>query len=583
MNKQGLNLENKLNIKNIQNQVNSQINLNKPVVPNQTMQINDLILTKKIGEGGFGEVYIGYFVSNPGFSIACKKMSKQKIFNNQLIRHLKNELRIYETVNHPNIVKYIGLRETMNSFYLIFEHLECGTLTNLIKDYSYKNKSIGLPENLIQQIMRKLVDAVKFLHKNNIIHRDLKPDNILFTKDSNSISSSNSDYYSKLIPKIIDFGFSRFLHEDEIATTTLGTPSNMAPNILTKLVNKVSRLESFKVFGYKLEADIWSLGCILFQMLTEKSPFESNNYEYLYEKIRKGNYSIPSKKYLSNNKISLEILSLLNGMLLSNTKRRLSIEAIENHPFLVKDVSELNYHNYTDVVKVLNYLEKTEMLNSNKLKNVNSFHDRRDLTLNIFKEYFIDCTVEKYLAIKKQENSNCANRFLVFNKFSENTIKQQTINIDKNSLVENKESKNLECNESQSNKYIPLFCEKRPLFSVSKGLDEKQFDEKLNLKSDEPQFNENSFIKTPYLNKDLLDMINSNYDSFNKEGHEDDALDNLCLQFDNLIYSDDKNNQLNDAVINEDDENNNYYYSNNNLVSDSELEGIMMGQLKFSS
>ena len=175
--------------------------------------------------------------------------------------------------------------------------------------------------------MNQIVNGLQYLHNSKILHRDIKSDNILVhfksKEDLQNLNLLNADI------KIIDFGFARYLEDDSLAQSVLGSPLYMAPQILRKL----KKLDNNNSFGYDQKADIWSLGTVCYEMLIGTPPFYAENYDDLLEGIQKGNYSIPN-----NLKLSKEAVSFINGMLQYNPQARLDINALANHDFLVKDI-----------------------------------------------------------------------------------------------------------------------------------------------------------------------------------------------------------------------------------------------------
>jgi serine/threonine-protein kinase ULK/ATG1 len=211
---------------------------------------------------------------------------------------------------------------------LVFDYCNGGTLTNCLELYKKKyNKPFS--EDIAQYILKKVVDGLYYLHKSKIIHRDLKLDNILVSfndaEDRKNLNLLKSEI------KIIDFGFARYLNEDDLAQSVLGSPINMDPQILQKLKD----INSKENFGYDLKVDIWSLGTIAFEILIGVPPFDASSYNELLDKINKGIYNIPASL-----KLSKQSISFLNGLLQHDPKKRLGIEDIIYHEFLTLDVSK---------------------------------------------------------------------------------------------------------------------------------------------------------------------------------------------------------------------------------------------------
>lgn len=292
------------------------------------MIVEDLTLLDKIGKGTFGEVFLSKKKGVPNKLYATKKIPKSLAQQEKIKRYFNNEIFILKNVEHPNIIKLHEMKQTMNNFYLVFDHCNGGGLSDCLKNYMNRwNKPFS--EEILQFVMKKVVDGLYYLHKRKILHRDLKLDNILVNfpndEDKRSINMLNSEI------KIIDFGFARFLQQDDLAQSVLGSPMNMDPQILYKL----KKMDGKENFGYDEKADIWSLGTIAYEMITGVPPFDANSYDELLEKINKGQYSFPNKL-----KLSKQSISFINGLLQYDPKLRFSVDDLIYHEFLTVDCSK---------------------------------------------------------------------------------------------------------------------------------------------------------------------------------------------------------------------------------------------------
>jgi serine/threonine-protein kinase ULK/ATG1 len=128
-------------------------------------------------------------------------------------------------------------------------------------------------QEIAQSIIRQLVSGLQYLHNNKILHRDLKLDNVLINFEKEE--DKNAFNLLKCNVKIIDFGFARYLENNTLAQSVLGSPINMDPQILAKM----RKIDNNQSFGYDEKADIWSLGTICYEILIGSPPFYANNYE----------------------------------------------------------------------------------------------------------------------------------------------------------------------------------------------------------------------------------------------------------------------------------------------------------------
>jgi serine/threonine protein kinase len=254
---------------------------------------------------------------------ATKKMERSVCEKPENLKRLQYEINILKVLNHPNIVKFYGLKKTTNHWYLITEYCNGGSLLGNLQKYM-TNYRRPFPEEVVQYLMKQIVSALNYLHFNKIIHRDLKLDNILVTfKNEYDKSSLNM---MKAIIKIIDFGFATKLN-GPLTFTALGTPTNMDPQILEHINTGIPNS------GYNEKVDIWSLGTLCYQMVVGHMAFSGRSMEELFQKVKKGNYSLPMT-------LSKEIVSFINGMLQQDPNKRLTANQLLNHEFLTKHPSQ---------------------------------------------------------------------------------------------------------------------------------------------------------------------------------------------------------------------------------------------------
>jgi serine/threonine-protein kinase HSL1 (negative regulator of Swe1 kinase) len=193
--------------------------------------------------------------------------------------------------------------------YLIMEYVEGGEL------FSYMTEIGALPEIEVVHILRQIFAALLYCHRINIHHRDLKPENILLDRDSMQI-------------KLVDFGMAALQPLGKKLTTPCGSPHYAAPEVIAMRPYDGGK------------ADIWSCGVILYVLLTGTPPFnysgeDDHQLTHLFKAISRADYIMPDG-------ISKEAQSLIRKILTVDPRKRISIEAIWDHPFLHKYDKELH-------------------------------------------------------------------------------------------------------------------------------------------------------------------------------------------------------------------------------------------------
>ena len=325
------------------------------------MQVDNLFLESIIGKGSFGEVYLTRIKGD-------NKLYATKVYNRDLIensfelkKYLKSEATILRMLNHPNIIKLKEVKKTKKHFYIVTEYYNGDNLLNTLEKYKEK---YGKPfsEEIVQYLMKQIMNAFNYLHNNNIMHRDIKLENILLNYHTEQ--DKNNLNIMKATPKIIDFGLAIVL-KNSLAISIIGNPINMSPLLLKKLTSngKIQKL------GYDKKEDIWSLGSICYEMLIGKPAFDAEDLDDLVSKVEKGNYNIPI--YLSR-----EVVSFINGMLQYDPKKRLSCEQLIHHKFLVENIN--NFHRI-DLNLVYNKIEKNKLdINIKKNKSIWAIFNQED-------------------------------------------------------------------------------------------------------------------------------------------------------------------------------------------------------------
>ena len=203
-----------------------------------------------IGFGSFSTVFKGTNY-NSNKEVAIKKINK--IIDK---RHFDNEIKLMKSLSHTNIIKlYDVVHKTKKEVYLILEYCNEGDLSNYIE------AKINIYDN---KYYYEILDALEYLYKKEILHRDIKPENILI--HNNTI-------------KITDFGFAKSFEKNELITTFCGSPLYMAPEII---LNR----------EYNYSSDIWSLGVVLYELITKEHPYSCDSKDELWDKITNNSLNI---------------------------------------------------------------------------------------------------------------------------------------------------------------------------------------------------------------------------------------------------------------------------------------------------
>ena len=365
------------------------------------IKLGSYTIEKLLGEGSFGKVHL---TRKEGDSkkYATKELDREEIDSSEAKKYLINEIRILQSLNHPNIVKFVDIKKTKKHYYIMMEFCNGGELSKNLEKYMIKNGT-AFPEELVQHFMRQIIDAFKYIHGKKIIHRDVKLDNILLHFD-NEEDKKNFNLMKAQV-KIIDFGFSCIYND--IKKSILGSPINMDPLILKKLTDSTG---ATRELGYDMSADIWSIGTICYEMLIGKSAFDSNDIKELSDKIEKGAYKVPTN-------ISAELVSFLNGMLQYEGKNRLNAEQLSRHAFLTKDVKQFKRINLNEIsnkiednqIEVDTHENKT-FLQKKPIKNSTIWSiykgNQENVLTNISGNEFIDPVDEKEAQFFKESMKN---------------------------------------------------------------------------------------------------------------------------------------------------------------------------------
>ncbi|KAA0723176.1 Serine/threonine-protein kinase MARK2 [Triplophysa tibetana] len=258
-----------------------------PTTTEEQPHIGNYRLLKTIGKGNFAKVKLGRHVLT-GKEVAVKIIDKTQL-NSTSLQKLFREVRIMKLLNHPNIVKLFEVIETEKTLYLFMEYASGGEV------FDYLVAHGRMKEKEARAKFRQIASAVQYCHQKCIVHRDLKAENLLLDADMNI--------------KIADFGFSNEFTVGNKLDTFCGSPPYAAPELF----------QGKKYDGP--EVDVWSLGVILYTLVSGSLPFDGQNLKELRERVLRGKYRIPF--YMST-----DCENLLKKFLILNPTKRGSLEQI---------------------------------------------------------------------------------------------------------------------------------------------------------------------------------------------------------------------------------------------------------------
>jgi len=276
----------------------------------------------KLGKGAYSSVYKGQYLGVTNEYLFNGTMVAIKIINTSSLSYgdyeiTNNEVKIMNMLKlkpHPNIVKCLDTIQTQKHTYIIMELCECGDLLSIM------NKPIE--EKFVRAYFCQLISGLKFLHGHKLIHRDIKPKNILLSNN-------------KKILKIADFGFAKIINTSLLKDKICGSPLYMAPEIMNNDI-------------YNDQADLWSVGIILYEMIYGAHPYKHcKSFGELKEEINVTTIKIPPDDI--NIKVSNECITILKKLLQKPLNLRISwLEFFDNNWTNAANIDDVNFDEMLD-------------------------------------------------------------------------------------------------------------------------------------------------------------------------------------------------------------------------------------------
>ncbi|XP_062213238.1 serine/threonine-protein kinase Aurora-3-like isoform X3 [Phragmites australis] len=258
--------------------------------------MSDFEIGKYIGEGKFGKVYLAR-EKQSGYVVALKVMYKAKLEKYRFHAHLRREIEIQHGLDHPNVLRLFAWFHDDERVVLVLEYAARGEL------YKVLRASGHFTERTAATYVASLAAALAYCHKKQVIHRDIKPENLLL------------DIEGRL--KIADFGWAA--RSNAKRHTLCGTIDYLAPEMVEKKAHDHA-------------VDNWTLGILCYEFLYGSPPFEADEQDDTLRRIVTVDLTFPSTHY-----VSAEAKDLISKLLVKDSSKRLSLEDIMKHPWIIKN------------------------------------------------------------------------------------------------------------------------------------------------------------------------------------------------------------------------------------------------------
>jgi len=280
-----------------------------PATQRKAPTVEDKYIMKDVlGTGAFSQVRLAESKDHTGKLYAIKVIDKKALKGKE--DSLENEIKVLRRLDHPNVVKLLEAYESKHSVYLVMQLVTGGELFDrIVEKGSYTEKDAA---DLIKQVL----DAVAYMHREGVVHRDLKPENLLY---------QCQDEDSKIM--ISDFGLSK-MEDSGIMATACGTPGYVAPEVLAQ-----------KPYGKSV--DVWSIGVISYILLCGYPPFYDENDANLFAQILKGEFEFDSPYW---DDISDPAKEFIRQLMCVDVEKRLTCDESLKHAWITGAKGDRNIH-----------------------------------------------------------------------------------------------------------------------------------------------------------------------------------------------------------------------------------------------
>ena len=467
------------------------------------MSLNNFIIGKPLGKGAFGSVKIVTRKEDKKV-YAMKTINIGKLDNKEKEAAL-NEVRILASLRHPNIVGYreAFYDEPSKTLNIVMEYADDGDIAHKIQENL--KRRLRFEESTLWEWIIQILEGLKYLHDNKIMHRDLKCANIFLMKNGQL--------------KIGDLNVSK-LAKNNMARTQTGTPFYLSPEI-------------WKDLPYDYKCDIWSVGCIIYELCTSRPPFRGTSLKELCHNVMTG-YYLPISGFSS------DMREIIAKMLVVDPKRRASTDELLNCDIIKKRIK--NSKNEI-ITKGIQNTKKANLIKTIKLpKNLHDINyalpqNRYNPKETMMENDPYEKTKNIYMETIKQQ------------KFNPNNVKIQPEpmnNYDKNALVQKKYQQQnannkldiIEEKPKQQNKYDYLNKYDNNMRLKNENLNKNKSPIKNNNVNNRPSSHQvnNNYNRNNYNNKNNANPINNNKNKVDfSKGNKKNRYQNM--------FGDDNNNQ----------------------------------------
>lgn len=398
---------------------------NEDFVHEKNQRVDDAyyFIKPPIGSGLFGAVYKAKHKKS-GVIRAIKRIKKDHV-NAANLHSLLNDVEILKKLDHPNIIKVYEFYQDEAAYYVVTDLCTGGELFDTIL------KEKVFTESRAAEYMRQILSAIAYCHDKNLVHCDLKPENIMLESAESTLI------------KVIDFGNSSVCTKDQKLSNKFGSVYYVAPEVLNS--------------SYNEKCDVWSLGVILYLLLTGKPPFNGNSDQQILQKVYTGTYTMDIPEM---SEISSGAKDLIKKMLTFNADQRISARECVNHPWIKQE-------------GMLQELSAGLTINRRSLRNLKTFRSESMLQEAVM--YFI---VNQLTG--KEEKEDLMNVFLSLDSDNDGKLKREDLILGYIKMGEDPDTveslvdeilKNIDKNDKgfiDYSEYVTVALSKRKLFSEDK-------------------------------------------------------------------------------------------------------------------